>query len=167
MKRILLILDGTDRLDEAMAEVKHLCDPNDKLTILSVAETPSPEVLGMRPSHITPEPYTGPGGAPTAPSGLDVPIMESEGDVERRIAGELRDALDERVGALQNGIRIWTQAIVRDRPATAVADYVRASDFEEVAVPRRSLDRLHELLTDPSGQDALDGSLAPVIVLPA
>ena len=71
------------------------------------------------------------------------------------------------MAALENGIRMWTQAIVRDRPAQAVAEYVRSSDFAEVAVPRRSLARLHELLTDNRGQDALDGNLVPVIVLPA
>jgi hypothetical protein len=167
MKRILLILDGTDRLDAALAEVKHLCDPNDRLTILAVAETPPRELLGMRPSNVTPEPYVGPAGAVGPVSGLEVPILEGEDATERRIAGELRDVLDERVGALQNGIRIWTQAIVRDQPAVAVAEYVRATDFAEVAVPRRSLPRLHALLTDTAGQDALDGTLAPVIVLPA
>jgi hypothetical protein len=33
-------------------------------------------------------------------------------------------------------------------------------------VPRASLDRLHELLTDEDGDDVLDGNIAPVIVLP-
>ncbi len=167
MKRILLILDGTDRLDAALAEVTHLCDPNDKLTVLAVAETPRRELIGTRPARVAPEPYTGPAVATGAISGIDVPILESEDETERRIAGQLRDILDERVGALHNGIRIWTQAIVRNQPAEAVAEYVRASDFAEVTVPRRSLLRLHELLTDAAGQDALDGSLAPVIILPA
>jgi hypothetical protein len=163
MKRILLILDGTEAVDAALSEVKHLCDPNDKLTVLAVAQTPRREVLGMEPaSSLSPT-----GGPSWTGGGLDVPIMESEGEAESRFAGELRDALDSHVARAENGIRIWTQAIVRDRPAEAVANYVRASDFEELTVPRRSLPRLHELLTDPAGQDALDGTLAPVIVLPA
>jgi hypothetical protein len=167
MKRILLILDGTDRLDTAMNEVKHLCDPHDKLTVLAVAETPPRELIGSTPPRTEPEPYTAHTAGIAASTGSDVPVFEDEDDVERRIAGELRDTLDESLTGMQNGIAVWTQAIVRDKPATAVAEYVRASDFAEVAVPRRSLSRLHELLTDDAGQDALDGSLAPVIVLPA
>jgi hypothetical protein len=167
MKRILLILDGTDGLDNAMAEVKHLCDPNDKLTVLAVAETPSREIIGSMPPRVEPEPYTAHTAGVAASTGSDVPIFEEEDEVERRIAGELRDRLDERLTGMQNGIAVWTQAIVRDKPATAVADYVRVSDFAEVAVSRGSLSRLHELLTDDAGQDALDGTLAPVIVLPA
>jgi hypothetical protein len=96
-----------------------------------------------------------------------VPIIESEDDAERRAAGELRDALDEKIAGRTNGVDVWTQAIVRDKPAEAVADYMRQSGFAEIAVPQGSLDRLHELLTDDEGQDALDGSLAPVLVLPA
>jgi hypothetical protein len=167
MKRILLILDGTDRLDDALAEVKYLCDPNDRLTVLAVAETPPRALLGSKPYPVSPDLYMDPAGNVGAAAPSDVPILESEDETERRIAGELRDTLDEHVAAMQNGIRIWTQAIVRDRPAEAVAEYVRASDFEEVAVPRRSLARLHDILTDGAGQDALDGTLAPVIVLPA
>jgi hypothetical protein len=167
MKRILLILDGTDRLDAALSEVKHLCDPNDRLTVLAVAETPPKELSGMRPSTVSARTVQGIDGFTGMPLPSDLPVIEHEDEAERRFAGELRDILDERIGALQDSIRIWTQAIVRERPAEAVAEYVRASDFAEVAVPRRSLPRLHELLTDPAGQDALDGSLAPVIVLPA
>ena len=55
MKRILLILDGTDRLDAALAEVTYLCDPNDRLTVLAVAETPPRELLGSRPARSSAE----------------------------------------------------------------------------------------------------------------
>jgi hypothetical protein len=121
----------------------------------------------MRPSTLSAQRYEGLDGITAMPAPSDVPVIEAEDETERRIAGELRDVLDERIGALQDTIRIWSQAIVRVQPAEAVAEYVRASDFAEVAVARRSLPRLHELLTDQTGQDALDGSLAPVIVLPA
>jgi hypothetical protein len=170
MKRILLILDGTDRLEPALMEAKELCTTDDKLTVLAVAETPAREVLDtQRPGGPVPQPqpYAPVAGDVGARSAPDVPIIESEDDVARRAAGELRDTLDAKIGGSANGIEVWTQAIVRDKPAEAVADYVRQSGFAEVAVPEGSLDRLHELLTDDDGQDALDGSLAPVVVLPA
>jgi hypothetical protein len=167
LKRILLILDGTDQLESALAEVQHICDPGDKLTVLAVAEKPGAEVLGMAPRDIYPEPLTGPGGSVAARIAPDAPVLEATADTESRVAGELRDALDARVAKLdKDGVDIWTQAIVRDEPAEAVAEYARASGFAEVAVSRKSLDRLHELLTDKDGSDVLDGSIAPVILLP-
>jgi hypothetical protein len=165
MQRTLLILDGTNQLRDALTEASHLCDPGDKLTVLAVAEKPSPALLGTERSPMTAEPYTGGGLGTVASSGAsDVPVFEADDATERRVAGELRDQLDEQVATFDSGdIELWTQAIVRDEPAEAVAAYVRSSDVERIAVPRASLPRLRELL----GVSAMDGGLAPVILLPS
>jgi hypothetical protein len=163
MQRTLLILDGTTQLEDALAETRHLCDPGDKLTILSVAEKPAPALLGSQLSSVGATPYTAGALGSLAPRGApDNPRFESDDATERRMAGELRDRLDEQVANLaEDEIELWTEAIVRDAPAEAVAAYIRSSDIERVAVPRASLPRLRELL----GAGMLDGRLAPVVVL--
>lgn len=169
MRRTLLILDGTNELEAALADARHLCDPGDKLTVLAVAEKPSPAILGTKPSPAAADPYTGsgPSGGVQPRGGLDVPEVESEDATERRVAGDLRDKLDEKVAEFDAGdVEVWTQAIVRDEPAEAVANYIRSSDVTQIAVPRRSLPRLHELLRK-HGEDPLDGKVTPLIILPA
>jgi nucleotide-binding universal stress UspA family protein len=161
--RTLLILDGTNALDEALADARALCDPGDKLTVLAVAEKPPPALIGSRPSPAIAEPVTGVSGG-----GSDVPVFESNDATERRVAGELRDRLDEQAAELrEDHVELWTQAIVRDAPGEAVAAYVRSSDIARIALPRSSLPRLREMLDGSGGKDAIEGRLAPVIVLPA
>jgi hypothetical protein len=163
MQRTLLILDGTNQLETALAEARYLCDPGDKLTILTVAEKPAPALLGMQVSPVAAELYTGTALGSLAPRGApDNPRFESDDATERRAAGDLRDQLDDQIETLRaDDIELWTQAIVRDEPAEAVAAYIRSSDIERIAVPRASVPRLRELL----GESTLDGRLAPVIVL--
>jgi hypothetical protein len=165
MQRTLLILDGTNQLESSLAEARYLCDPGDKLTILAVAEKPAAALLSTQVSQMAAEPYTGGALGSVTPLGApDNPQFESDDATERRVAGDLRDQLDSQVEALKtDGIELWTQAIVRDEPAEAVAAYIRSSDIERVVVPRASLPRLHELL----GENTLNGRLAPVIVLSA
>jgi nucleotide-binding universal stress UspA family protein len=164
--RTLLILDGTNYFDEALDDAKALCDPGDKLTVLAVAEKPAPAVLGYEPSPTNIEPYTGVtiGRVGVGP---DLPVLESEDDTDARVAGELRDSLDEHAAkADTSGIDVWTQAIVRDEPGEAVAEYVRSSDIDRIVFPRSALQRLREMLKGHDGMDAIEGRLAPVIVLP-
>jgi nucleotide-binding universal stress UspA family protein len=166
--RTLLILDGTNRVDEALADARTLCDPGDKLTILAVAEKPSAALLGTEPGPASTEPYTGGVVGGVASGSPDVPVLESDDATERRVAGELRDELDEHTARLDDdGVPIWTQAIVRDAPAEAVAEYIRSSDVNRIAIPRSSMDRIREMLTGSEGKRTLDGELAPVIVLPS
>lgn len=166
--RTLLILDGTNQVDEALAEARTLCDPGDKLTVLAVAQKPAPELLGTEPGPASTEPYTGGVVGGVASGGPDVPVIESEDATERRVAGELRDELDEHTAGLNNnGVPIWTQAIVRDAPAEAVAAYIRSSDVNRIVIPRSSMDRIRELLDGGEGKQTLNGELAPVIVLPS
>jgi nucleotide-binding universal stress UspA family protein len=167
--RTLLILDGTNLVDEALTDARVLCDPGDKLTILAVAEKPPGELIGSRPSPVAMDPYTGGtvGGVGTH-GGSDVPVFESDDDTEARVAGELRDRLDEHLAEFEEDeVELWTQAIVRDAPGEAVAAYVRSSDVARIVLPRSSLTRLQKLLEGSDGKDTLQGRLAPVIVLPA
>ena len=167
--RTLLILDGTNLVEEALLDAKLLCDPGDKLTVLAVAEKPPGEMIGSQPSPVAMDPYTGGtvGGAGTR-GGADVPVFESTDNTEARVAGELRDRLDEHLAEFEDDeVELWTQAIVRDAPGEAVAAYVRSSDVARIVLPRSSLTRLQKLLEGSDGQDTLRGRLAPVIVLPA
>lgn len=164
--RTLLILDGTNHFDEALNDTKALCGPGDKLTVLAVAEKPAPAILGYEPSPANIEPYT---GAPVGRVGVgpDLPVLESEDDTDARVAGDLRDSLDEHTAkADTGGIDIWTQAIVRDELGEAVAEYVRSSDIDRIVYPRSAMPRLREMLKNHEGLDAIEGRLAPVIVLP-
>jgi len=97
--RTLLILDGTNRIDEALADAQELCDPGDKLTVLAVAEKPPAQLLGTQPGPASTEPYTGGTVGGVASGSPDVPVIESEDATERRVAGELRDELDERTAS--------------------------------------------------------------------
>ena len=166
--RTLLILDGTNLVDEALSDTRALCDPGDKLTILAVAEKPPGEMLGMTPGPASVEPFTGGTVGGVGGTASDVPVIESEDATERRVAGELRDRLDQHAAEMKDDdVEIWTQAIVRDEPAEAVASYVRSSDVGRIVLPRSSLDRIRELLAGRDGDDTLEGRLAPVIVLPS
>jgi hypothetical protein len=159
--RTLLILDGTNHFDEALSDARALCQPGDKLTVLAVAEKPQPEIIGYEPPTVV-EPLAGRVGA-----GPDVPIMESDEETDARVAGELRDSLDEQAAmADTSGIDLWTQAIVRDEPGAAVAEYVRSSDIDRIVFPRSAVQKLRDLFQDRGGMDAIEGRLAPVIVLP-
>ena len=93
--------------------------------------------------------------------------METDDDTDARVAGELRDSLDKQTAkADTSGIDIWTQAIVRDELGEAVAEYVRSSDIDRIVYPRSAMPRLRELLKNREGLDAIEGRLAPVVVLP-
>jgi nucleotide-binding universal stress UspA family protein len=166
--RTLLIVDGTNSADEALRDARILCDPGDKLTVLAVAEKPPAELLGTQPGPAATEPYTGGAVGGIASGSPDVPIIESDDATERRVAGELRDELDQHTARLDSrGVEIWTQAIVRDAPGEAVAAYVRSSDVNRIVLPRSSIDRIRELLDGTDGKKTLEGELAPVIILPS
>lgn len=165
--RTLLILDGINQVDAALADAQALCDPGDKLTVLAVAEKPAPELLGTQPGPAATEPYTGGFAGGVASGSPDVPVIESEDATERRVAGDLRDELDEHTAKFDGDLPIWTQAIVRDAPAEAVAAYIRSSDIGRIAIPRSSMDRMRQLLAGHEGKQTLDGKLAPVILLPS
>ena len=166
--RTLLILDGTHHVDEALKEASALCETGDKLTMLAISEKPPAEVIGMEPGPTMADPYTGGGIGGLASGGAEIPVLETDDDTERRVAGELRDSLDQHTAhADLDGLDVWTQAIVRDEPGEAVANYVRSSDIDRIVVPRSSLEHIRELLERDSGGETLDGTLAPVIVLPS
>ena len=167
--RTLLLIDGTNLVEEALLDARLLCDPGDKLTILAVAEKPPAELTGSKPSPVAMDTFRGGtvGGVGNH-GGSDVPVFESDEDTEARVAGELRDRLDEHLAEFEDEeVELWTQAIVRDAPGEAVAAYVRSSDVARIVLPRSSLTRLQKLLEGSDGQDTLRGRLAPVIVLPA
>jgi nucleotide-binding universal stress UspA family protein len=165
MKRVVLLMEGTHHADKAFKEVGKLCESGDKVVVLCVVKEPNREIVGSH-DQVTLNTYTAGTGSLGPRTGMDIPIYETEDDLQDRVSDEVIERLDrEAASARKQGIEVFNRVIVRNLPGEEMAEWAREERPSHIAMLKSSSKHLAEFLGRGDEVHVLDGTLAPVVQL--